>query len=83
MSSKFYSFVTKTLNGKDYSFSQLKGKVVLIVNVASECKYTPQYKSLELLKQKYNSEGFEIIGFPCNQFNNEDPGTNSDISKFA
>ena len=79
-----YDFKAKTIDGKDYDFSQLKGKKVLIVNTASECGFTPQYADLEKLYKKYQPTGkFEILGFPCNQFGHQEPGTNDTIKAFC
>ncbi|CAL6041353.1 glutathione_peroxidase [Hexamita inflata] len=69
-----YNFKTLTLDEQEYDFSQLKDKVVLIVNVASKCGFTPQYKGLQELYSKYQERGFTIIGFPCNQFGKQEPG---------
>jgi glutathione peroxidase len=79
-----HDFKAKTLDGKDFDFASLKGKKVLIVNVASECGYTPQYKGLQELYEKYDSTGkFTIIGFPCNQFGGQEPGSATDIQTFC
>ena len=79
-----YDLHAKTIDGVDYDFSKLKGKKVLLVNTASECGYTPQYEGLEQLYQKYDSTGkFEIIGFPCNQFGGQEPGTATEIKTFC
>ncbi|PAV16223.1 telomerase reverse transcriptase [Pyrrhoderma noxium] len=80
----FYS-LNAPLPGKDkvYDFDQLKGKVVLIVNVASKCGFTPQYKGLEALYKKFKDRGFVILGFPCNQFGSQEPGTDEEISQFC
>lgn len=79
-----HDFKAKTLDGKDFDFASLKGKKVLIVNVASECGYTPQYKGLQELYEKYDSTGkFTIIGFPCNQFGGQEPGTAAEIQTFC
>lgn len=78
-----HEFKGKTLEGKDFNFADLKGKKVLIVNTASECGYTPQYKDLEELNKKYKSKNFVIIGFPCNDFGAQEPGTSSDILTFC
>ncbi|KAF5092743.1 hypothetical protein D0Z03_002713 [Geotrichum reessii] len=81
--SKFYSLAPQDKTGNPYDFSQLKGKVVLIVNVASKCGFTPQYKGLEELNKKYASEGLVILGFPCNQFAHQEPGTQDEIESFC
>ncbi|MEI8202720.1 MAG: glutathione peroxidase, partial [Bacteroidota bacterium] len=78
-----YDFKAKTIDGKDFDFSKLKGKKVMIVNTASKCGYTPQYKQLEELYVKYKSKNFEIIGFPANNFLWQEPGTNSEIKDFC
>lgn len=78
-----HDFKAKTLDGKDFNFADLKGKKVLIVNTASECGYTPQYKDLEALYQKYSSKNFVIIAFPCNDFGGQEPGTSDDIKSFC
>jgi len=78
-----YDFVVPDLKKNEFSFSTLKGKVVLVVNVASKCGCTPQYKGLEKLFEKYHDEGLEIIGFPCNQFASQEPGTNEEIQSFC
>jgi glutathione peroxidase len=77
-----YSFKAKTVNGKDFDFSSLKGKKVLIVNTASECGNTPQYADLEKLYEKYKDR-LVIIGFPANNFGAQEPGTNEQISEFC
>lgn len=74
-----YSFKAITLQGKEIDFSLFKGKTVLIVNTASKCGFTPQYKGLEKLYQDYKDKGLIILGFPCNQFNNQEPGSNETI----
>ena len=79
--SKLYSFNVRTLKGNEYNFNQLKGKVVIITNVASEVDYIPQYQALEALYQKYRGQGLEIIGFPCNQFGENEPGNAEDIQR--
>ena len=78
-----HEFKAKTLEGKDFNFSSLKGKKILIVNTASECGYTPQYKDLEALYKKYSAKNFVVIGFPCNDFGGQEPGTSSDIKSFC
>lgn len=77
-----YSFKAKTLDGKDFDFSKLKGKKVLIVNTASECGNTPQYTDLEKLYEKYKDK-LVIIGFPANNFGAQEPGTNAQIAEFC
>lgn len=78
-----YDFSVKTIDGKDVALSQYKGKALLIVNTASQCGYTPQYKSLESLYQEYKDRGFEILAFPSNDFGGQEPGTNEEIKKFC
>lgn len=73
----------KDIHGKPIKFSSYKGKVLLIVNVASQCGYTPQYDGLEKVYKKYKSKGFEILGFPCNDFGNQEPGGRQEILKFC
>jgi glutathione peroxidase len=80
---KLYSFSMKTIDGKDKPLSEYKGKVLLIVNVASKCGHTPQYKGLEAIYEKYKDRGFMIIGFPANNFLWQEPGTNDEIKKFC
>jgi len=77
--SEFYGFKANSLQGKEMSMEQYRGKVVLIVNTASKCGFTPQFEWLEKIYEKYKDKGFEILGFPCNQFANQEPGTASDI----
>jgi glutathione peroxidase len=81
--SKPLSFTMKSLNGKDVALSQYQGKVVLIVNVASKCGLTPQYKQLQALHEKYAKDGLPILGFPCNQFRSQEPGTAAEIQQFC
>jgi len=78
-----HDFKSKTLDGKDFSFSSLKGKKIMIVNTASECGYTPQYKDLQALYEKYKNANFIIIGFPCNDFGGQEPGTAGEIQSFC
>src|SRR4051812_7150027 len=73
----------KDINGKDTSLKAYEGKVLLIVNVASKCGYTPQYKSLEAVYEKYKDKGFEVLGFPCNDFGSQEPGSNDEIKEFC
>lgn len=78
-----YDFSVKTIDGKDVSLSHYKGKALLIVNTASQCGYTPQYKGLESLYQSYKDKGFEILAFPSNDFGGQEPGSNEEIKKFC
>jgi glutathione peroxidase len=73
----------KDINGKDTTLGAYKGKVLLIVNVASKCGNTPQYKGLEALYQKYKDQGLVVLGFPCNQFGRQEPGSNEQIKEFC
>jgi glutathione peroxidase len=79
----FYDFTVKDINGKEFPLSQLKGKKVLVVNTASKCGNTPQYAGLEELYEKYGSDDFVIIGFPANNFANQEPGSNEEIATFC
>jgi glutathione peroxidase len=78
-----YDIKLKDIDGKDTSLAAYKGKAVLIVNVASKCGYTKQYAGLEATYQKYKTQGFVVLGFPCNQFGGQEPGTNEDIKQFC
>lgn len=78
-----YQFKTKDLDGNDFDFASLKGKKILIVNTASECGLTPQYKDLEAIYKKYNDKNFVIIGFPANNFGSQEPGSNKEIAAFC
>jgi glutathione peroxidase len=78
-----YDIPVKDIDGKDTTLAAYKGKVVLIVNVASKCGFTPQYKNLEAVYEKYKDQGFVILGFPCNQFGGQEPGTDADIKQFC
>ena len=73
----------KTIDRQDQTLSDYLGKVLLIVNVASQCGYTPQYKGMEELYQKYQAQGFEILAFPCNDYGMQEPGTNEEIQQFC
>lgn len=81
--SSFYDLKAQTIDGKEFSFSSLKGKKVMIVNTASRCGYTKQYADLEKLNRKYSSSGLIIIGFPSNDFMNQEPGSNEEIKQFC
>lgn len=78
-----YDFSVKTRDGKEFSLKAYEGKVLLIVNTATGCGFTPQYKELQKLYEKYKDRGFEILDFPCNQFANQAPGSNDDIHTFC
>ena len=78
-----YSFEVKDDKGTEVSLEQYKGKVLLIVNTATRCGFTPQYKDLEAIYEKYNEQGFEILDFPCNQFGGQAPGTIAEIKEFC
>jgi glutathione peroxidase len=81
--SNFHSFKTKTIDGKAFDLSSLKGKKVLVVNTASKCGLTPQYKDLQALYAKYGGDKFVIIGFPANNFLSQEPGSNAEIKQFC
>ncbi len=80
---RFYDFSANKMNGQEIKMEEFKGKVVLVVNTASKCGLTPQFKELEDLYKEHKDRGFEILGFPCNQFAKQDPGTNKEISEFC
>jgi glutathione peroxidase len=81
--SSIHQFKATTLEGSVLDFSTLKGKKILLVNTASKCGFTPQYKELEELYEKYKDKNFIIIGFPCNQFGGQEPGSSTDIKEFC
>ncbi len=76
-------FKMKDIDGKDVKLNKYKGKVLLIVNVASKCGYTPQYEGLQAIYEKYQAQGFYVLGFPANNFNEQEPGTNNEIKEFC
>lgn len=78
-----YDFEAVDIDGRTQSLSAFRGKTVLIVNVASACGYTPQYAGLELLYRKHKANGFVVLGFPCNQFGAQEPGTENEIAEFC
>jgi glutathione peroxidase len=81
MEDNFYHFTAKSLQGKEISTGTFKGKVLLVVNTASKCGLTPQYGGLEKLYENYKDRGLIILGFPCNQFGNQEPGSEKEISE--
>jgi len=81
MKNSFYDFSAKSLQGKEIKMEQFKGKTVLVVNTASKCGFTPQYAGLEKLYEKYKDQGLVILGFPCNQFGKQEPGTEKEIQE--
>jgi glutathione peroxidase len=83
MSAPIYGFSVKTIDGKQQSMAKYKGKVMLIVNTASECGFTPQYKGLEELNKSYAKRGLAVLGFPCNQFGAQEPGDEGEIAAFC
>jgi glutathione peroxidase len=81
--SSIYDFTATSLGGEDVSLDRFAGQVLLIVNTASACGFTPQYKGLEKLQQAYGPRGFSILGFPCNQFGRQEPGNAAQIQQFC
>jgi glutathione peroxidase len=81
--SSLYDIPLKDIEGKDTSLKAHEGRVLLLVNVASKCGYTPQYKGLEALQQQYKERGFTVLGFPCNDFGAQEPGSNEEIKSFC
>jgi glutathione peroxidase len=78
-----YDFTLNSIDGKPMPLANFKGKVILVVNVASRCGFTPQYSGLEAIYEKYKDQGFVILGFPANNFGHQEPGTNAEIKKFC
>jgi len=78
-----YDYKVEDINGEEFDFADLKGKKILIVNTASKCGFTPQFEGLEKLYQKYKDQNFIIVGFPSNDFGQQDPGTNEEIAEFC
>jgi glutathione peroxidase len=78
-----HDFSMKTIQGDEKSLGDFKGQVTLVVNVASACGLTPQYEGLEALQKKYGAKGFSVLGFPCNQFAGQEPGTDAEVATFC
>lgn len=78
-----YDLKAKTISGEEITLEKYRGKVLVIVNTASKCGFTPQYEDLENIYKKYKDSGLEILGFPCNQFADQEPGNNSDVKEFC
>ncbi|WP_394850860.1 glutathione peroxidase [Pendulispora brunnea] len=83
MTNSVHDFTVRTIDGKTKSLADYAGQVLLIVNVASECGYTPQYEGLEKLQQAYGPKGFRVLGFPSNDFGGQEPGTEAEIQRFC
>ncbi len=83
LNKNIYDLSVKNMDGETVSLSDYKGKVLLIVNVASKCGFTPQYEALESIYKKYNGKGFEILAFPCNDFGEQEPGSDDEIRTFC
>ncbi|HYC54674.1 MAG TPA: glutathione peroxidase [Candidatus Binatia bacterium] len=81
--SNLHDFEVRNIDGQPQSLADYRGKVVLVVNVASKCGLTPQYEGLEALQKKYEDRGFTVLGFPCNQFAGQEPGTEGEIKSFC
>lgn len=80
---EIHNFELNALSGEPVNFSKYNGKILVIVNVASKCGFTPQYKDLEELHKKYRDQGVEVLGFPCNQFGKQEPGNHQEIQEFC
>ena len=83
MTDSIYDIEVKSINGESYQLERYRGKALLIVNTASQCGFTPQYAGLEKLQQNYEGRGFAVLGFPCNQFGQQEPGDNAGIVSFC
>ncbi|MEL0027859.1 MAG: redoxin domain-containing protein, partial [Perlucidibaca sp.] len=78
-----YDFTARNIMGEEHALADYRGQVLLIVNTASKCGFTPQFTGLESLFEKYKAQGFAVLGFPCNQFLNQDPGSDEEIASFC
>jgi glutathione peroxidase len=78
-----YDFTMKTIDGKEQPLADYRGKALLVVNVASKCGLTPQYEALQALQAEYGPRGFAVLGFPCNQFAGQEPGSDADVKAFC
>jgi glutathione peroxidase len=78
-----YDITARTIDGREQSLSEYRGRTLLIVNVASQCGYTPQYAGLEALYREFRDRGFAVLGFPCNQFGRQEPGSDADVAAFC
>jgi glutathione peroxidase len=83
MTASVFDFVCQTTAGQDKPLSDYQDKVLLVVNTASKCGFTPQFEGLEVLHEQYKDQGLQILGFPCNQFGKQDPGNNEEITEFC
>jgi glutathione peroxidase len=83
MSPSVFDFEAIAIDGASVTFDRYRGRVLLIVNVASQCGFTPQYRGLEDLYRRYNDDGLDVLGFPCDQFGHQEPGTNEEIRRFC
>ena len=83
LESRLYDIDVRTIEGKDMRLAEYRGKVLLVVNTASKCGFTPQYDALEKLHEAHAAEGFAVLGFPCNQFGGQEPGTSEEIQEFC
>ena len=83
MNTSIYDFSCEDSSGNEVNLSDFQGKTLLIVNTASKCGFTPQYDGLQSLQEKYDSDKFSVLGFPCNQFGGQEPGTDNEIQEFC